>query len=68
MPTTFVTTTSNSTNTFVTTTGLGASVFNLSFPIGSTTNYTTTTTWVGIWDVLNSIHTFSNLTTNWEAA
>ena len=67
MPTTFVTTTSNPTNTFQTTTGVASSVFNVQFPVTTPSVFDTTTTWVGIWELLSDNHTFSNLTTNWEA-
>jgi len=68
MPTTFTTTTSNPTNTFTTTTGLGSNVFNVQFPTSTPSVFDTTTTWIGIWNLLSASHTFSNLTTNWEAA
>ena len=68
MSTTFVTTTSNPTNVFQTSTGIGANVFTVQFPLTTPSVFDTTTTWIGIWNLLSPLHTFSNLTTNWENA
>tara|TARA_R100000152_G_C6537997_1_gene17234 strand:- start:143 stop:352 length:210 start_codon:yes stop_codon:yes gene_type:complete len=69
MSTTFVTTTSNPTNTFVTaTTSSQNNVFVTTFDTSNQSQYDTQTTYYGVWNLMAADSLFNTLTINWEDA